>query len=202
MIARSVPSYPRTVTSRTPGRCDSAASNSRSASMLANGPASRVTGALAGGAGSRRGRDAGTSTRSYADEQLAHRRHEPLAELGERLDLVAGVERRRRDRRRLWDGRRFGGRWRRWRLRGGRLRRRLGERRGRWRGGRRRVGGRRRDRGVGDRQRGVGNFGHQDRARVAVGGELGLDVVQEPVQLLDDAPPECSLVRSTRTRPA
>src|SRR5580700_11428824 len=76
------------------------------------------------------------------DEQLAHRRHESLAELGERLDLVARVERRRRDRRWLGDGRGFGGRLRRWRLRGGRLWRRLGERRGWWRCGRRRVGGR------------------------------------------------------------
>ena len=61
MIARSVPSYPRTATSRTPGIRDRASSNSWSASMFANGPAERVTGA----AGSGRRGGVGAGIRSY-----------------------------------------------------------------------------------------------------------------------------------------
>src|ERR1700733_4491280 len=66
-----------------------------------------------------RGRAAGPRSQDalVAREQLAHRCPQPLAELGQHLDLlVARAERRRGDRRRLGDGGRW---WRWWRFRGG-----------------------------------------------------------------------------------
>ena len=114
---------------------------------------------------------------------------EPLAELGERLDLVAGsMAPARRDRRRLArDRRRFGGRWRRWRLRGGRLRRRLGRAVGRRRR-RRRAG-----RGWPARRRiSAGPGAGCGRGRARPGRRAGAGPTAR------DAPPECSLVRSTR----
>ena len=85
MIARSVPSYPWTATSRTPGRPDRLVSKLRTASTDRNGPAEMVAcecgRRVTRGARGSRGR--GEQYAFVAGEQLAHRGEQAGDQLGQ-----------------------------------------------------------------------------------------------------------------------